>query len=182
MDKEIRPIQEPTQETTHTNTLPTNQTPLIKQINEENITDKPLRKLNKRQIEFCRHYSLCHNGAESARKAGYICKNPEKQAYALLKKESIKQYIAKEEYKREEKYRVTVDSLIEEICELKETATMEGTKARCIELKAKITGHMSDNQVNINTNVVTAEEIKAFRSIRKDTPPNTSPISTKEEA
>ena len=67
---------------------------------------------------FVKHYLTHFNGSEAVRQAGYGVKNPAHKASVLLRKENIREYLAKKVAAREEKLDLSAERTLEELARI----------------------------------------------------------------
>jgi len=114
------------------------------------------------------------SATECAREAGYDVKSAYQRAHELLNPKicpHVVKYIDEIKSHIEEKYKVTFDSHVKELWELREKAKEKNniqTAVRAEELRAKVTGFYVERSMNINKNIEedkfkdqTPEEIEA---------------------
>ena len=124
--------------------------------------------LNTRQTRFIEFILEGKSGKDACKLAGYKCKEARKYAYILLRKQDIKRHKEIREREIKERNEVTKDKLINDLNILHNNTTNDNVKAKCIELKAKITGNLSGDNVNvkittINPNITEAQLIQALK-------------------
>ena len=107
-------------------------------------------KLTPKQKAFVREYKKNGgNGTQAAIKAGYSEKTARKIASENVTKPDIKEALAQEEKKLQEKYEYTIDDMVRELDEVKMKADSEQNRTvqiKAIELKGKAFGLFIDKQ------------------------------------
>lgn len=73
------------------------------------------KKLNPKQLRFCREYVIDHNGTQAAIRAGYSKRTAKEQAYDLLTKPHVQGEIAKLEEKATKRLDKTADDVLREL-------------------------------------------------------------------
>lgn len=107
-------------------------------------------KLTPKQKAFVREYKKNGgNGTQAAIKAGYSEKTARKIASENVTKPDIKEALAQEEKKLQEKYEYTIDDMVRELDDVKMKADAEQNRQaqiKAIELKGKAFGLFIDRQ------------------------------------
>lgn len=107
-------------------------------------------KLTPKQKAFVREYKANGgNGTQAAIKAGYSEKTARKIASENVTKPDIKEALAQEEKKLQEKYEYTIDDMVRELDDVKMKADAEQNRQaqiKAIELKGKAFGLFVDKQ------------------------------------
>ena len=107
-------------------------------------------KLTPKQKAFVREYKKNGgNGTQAAIKAGYSEKTARKIASENVTKPDIKEALAQEEKKLQEKYEYTIDDMVRELDDVKMKADAEQNRQaqiKAIELKGKAFGLFVDKQ------------------------------------
>lgn len=107
-------------------------------------------KLTPKQKAFVREYKKNGgNGTQAAIKAGYSENTADVIATENLRKPNIKEALAQEEKKLQEKYEYTIDDMVRELDDVKMKADAEQNRQaqiKAIELKGKAFGLFVDKQ------------------------------------
>ena len=107
-------------------------------------------KLTPKQKAFVREYKKNGgNGTQAAIKAGYSEKTARKIAAENVTKPVIREALAQEEKKLQEKYEYTIDDMVRELDDVKMKADAEQNRQaqiKAIELKGKAFGLFIDRQ------------------------------------
>ena len=107
-------------------------------------------KLTPKQKAFVREYKKNGgNGTQAAIKAGYSEKTARKIASENVTKPDIKEALAQEEKKLQEKYEYTIDDMVRELDDVKMKADSEQNRQaqiKAIELKGKAFGLFVEKQ------------------------------------
>ena len=107
-------------------------------------------KLTPKQKAFVREYKKNGgNGTQAAIKAGYSEKTARKIASENVTKPVIREALAQEEKKLQEKYEYTIDDMVRELDDVKMKADVEQNRQaqiKAIELKGKAFGLFIDRQ------------------------------------
>ena len=117
-------------------------------------------KLTPKQKAFVREYKKNGgNGTQAAIKAGYSEKTARKIASENVTKPDIKEALAQEEKKLQEKYEYTIDDMVRELDDVKMKADAEQNRKaqiKAIELKGKAFGLFVDKQETTVKGIETA--------------------------
>ena len=117
-------------------------------------------KLTPKQKAFVREYKKNGgNGTQAAIKAGYSEKTARKIASENVTKPDIKEALAQEEKKLQEKYEYTIDDMVRELDDVKMKADAEQNRQaqiKAIELKGKAFGLFVDKQETTVKGIETA--------------------------
>ena len=117
-------------------------------------------KLTPKQKAFVREYKKNGgNGTQAAIKAGYSEKTARKIASENVTKPDIKEALAQEEKKFQEKYEYTIDDMVRELDDVKMKADAEQNRQaqiKAIELKGKAFGLFIDKQETTINGIETA--------------------------
>jgi phage terminase small subunit len=119
-------------------------------------------KLTKKQRAFIREYKANGgNGTQAAKKAGYSEHTAREMAKENLTKPLIREELAKEEKKMQEKYQYTLDDMVRELNDALASSAEEHNRSaqlKAIELKGKAFGLFVD-RVEQNTNITGIKQI-----------------------
>ena len=74
-----------------------------------------MAKLTEKQKRFCDEYLINLNATQAAIKAGYSTKRASEQAYQLLQKTTVQEYIEKRQKDRMERTEITQDFVLNEL-------------------------------------------------------------------
>lgn len=117
-------------------------------------------KLTPKQKAFVREYKKNGgNGTQAAIKAGYSENTADVIATENLRKPNIKEALAQEEKKLQEKYEYTIDDMVRELDDVKMKADAEQNRQaqiKAIELKGKVFGLFVDRQETTVKGIETA--------------------------
>lgn len=77
-----------------------------------------MAKLTDRQKRFCDEYLIDLNATQAAIRAGYSEKRPSEQAYQLLQKATVQEYIQKRQADRVERTEISQDDVVKELANI----------------------------------------------------------------
>jgi phage terminase small subunit len=116
-----------------------------------------------REKRFCDEYLIDGNASRSYVAAGYSPKNPDGNAYKMLQKQYIIDYIKTEQAKTSKKLEITREDLIQDLVDIKDSQKEEfpNTAIKAIEVIAKMLGLNEPEKQDItsNGNQITGFEI-----------------------
>lgn len=76
--------------------------------------------LSAKKIAFCEQYVIDRDGAKAAIRAGYSTKYADCKASTLLKEPEVAAYVAELDEEIRERNKITKDSIIKDICEIRD--------------------------------------------------------------
>lgn len=122
---------------------------------EQQNQTKPA-KLNARQEAFIKYYSVCNNGSEAARRAGYSAHSADVIAVRLLGNARIKNRIL-----REQEY--TFDTWCKEVKGIIHDESAWQAKFKGLELYGKARGWLRESLITNNFLGINQEDIEKLR-------------------
>ena len=79
-----------------------------------------MAKLTNKKIAFCEQYVIDRDSTKAALRAGYKPSNAQGMGYLLMKQQPVLDYIAQLDVEIRERNKITKDSIIRDICEIRD--------------------------------------------------------------
>ena len=106
---------------------------------------------NKKWKLFADEYLIDMNASRAYVAAGYSSKTPDKNAYKLLDKKEIKDYIQEQQDKSSQALKITREDLLQDLLDIKNANKREGTihSLKAIEIINKMLGYYAAEKQDI---------------------------------
>jgi len=122
-----------------------------------------MKYLNARQEAFCNYVVAGHTVTEAYKLSGYTAKHPRECAYHLRKMPKILERIEELQKTKMEKmekdYKITRDTLIDELGKIIYGSSKDRDKISAIQVVAKLLGYDVNINANIKFNNINPEEL-----------------------
>ena len=79
-----------------------------------------MAKLTNKKIAFCEQYVIDRDSTKAALRAGYKPSNAQGMGYLLMKQQPVLDYIAQLDEEIRERNKITKDTIIKDICEIRD--------------------------------------------------------------